>query len=173
MENLSIKCTHKINKYLKKDGLELKKMRLGIEILLINISKFLIVMTMAWILNLIPLTLVIISSFSFIRKAAFGLHARNSIVCTVSTTVIFVGGAYISKYIILNNYLVSLLMVMSMFILYKYAPADTEARPILVEKHRKKLKKEAILSTCTLLLVALIIDNRSIKTLITLGVEPT
>ncbi|MBU3176867.1 accessory gene regulator B family protein [Clostridium estertheticum] len=169
MENLSIKCANKINKYTKKNGLEFEKMKLGIEIFLINISKLLIVISISYILNLFLFTLIIISSFCFIRRTAFGLHAMNSIVCTVVTIAAFVGAPYISKYIMLNNYMVTLLFIISILILYKYAPSDTEARPILGEKLRRNLRRDSLLSGCTLLLLALVIDNRSIKTLITLG----
>ena len=53
--------------------------------------------------------------------------------------------------------------------LYKYAPADTESKPILGEKNRLKLKKQSILSAIIIPIVALIFFNESLYGLIALG----
>lgn len=160
----------KLNSYLNKEGIELKKMKLGIEIILINLSKFIIIFFVAARLNLLKETLFMTLVFASIRKSSFGLHANNSIICTIISLIIFVFGPYISYYIKLNNYLVFIIFVLINLILYKYAPADTVNHPLLGKKLRKRLRKQSVIAGLVLMILALIIPNQSVKAMIIISV---
>lgn len=129
IDTISEKITLKVNTHLNKEGLELEKMKLGFQILLINASKFIVIMTIASILNLVKETLFMTLVFGFIRKSSFGLHAKSSFVCTLACIVMFNFGAYISHYLRFNNYIVFIYFTIINLFLYKYAPADTEYHP--------------------------------------------
>lgn len=169
-ERLAEGITSKFNRQLNKEGLELVKMKLGLEILLINITKFLIVFITAAQLNLLKEALFMSLVFASVRRTAFGLHAKNSIVCTIVSLAMFVAGPYVCQYIKLDNYTVFGIFTGMNLILYKYAPADTESHPILGKKLRKKLRKETVLTGTLLMLIALIIPSQQVKALITLAV---
>lgn len=170
-ERLAEELTTKLNRRLNKEGLELMKMKLGLEIFLINITKFTVVLVTAAAVNLFKETLFMILIFGSMRRSAFGLHAKNSIICTIITLTMFVLGAFVSNYIILNNYIIFVILFILNILLYRYAPADTENHPIIGEKLRRKLKKEAILTATALMLIALIVPSQIIKIMITLGVS--
>lgn len=170
-EELAEQITIKFNRQLNKNGLELIKMKLGLEILLINLTKFAIVFIIAAAVNLFKEALLMTLVFGSVRRNAFGLHAKNSIVCTLTTTAMLVGGPYVSYYIKTNNYIIFGIFLMLNFILYKYAPADTENHPILGEKLRRKLRKETVLTGTFLMFIALIVQSQAIKVMITLAVS--
>lgn len=170
IEILAEKITVKINKQLNKEGAQLQKMKLGIEILLINLSKFLIIFILAAMLNLLKEVIFISTMFAVIRSSSFGLHAKNSIMCTIVTIVMFIGGAYLSQYLVLNNYEVFIIFTILNMLLYKYAPADTENHPLLGADFREKLRKKTLVKSMFLMALAMAILSNKIKILITLAV---
>lgn len=163
--------TNKLNNKLNKEGLALIKMKLGIEILLINTSKILILLVVAAQCNLLKEAIFMSLVFGSIRRSAFGLHARSSVVCTLITLMVFVGGPYISQYVKLNNYQVFGIFTVLNLMLYKYAPADTEKHPILGKNLRKKLRKETVSMGIILMIITLIIQYPLVKSLIILAVS--
>lgn len=169
MERAAEVITNKINSYLHKEGLELQKMKLGLEILLINISKFFIIFTIASIFNLLKESLLMTLVFASIRRNAFGLHAKNSFICTLVSLNIFVVGAYLSYYLKFNNYTTFIIFTIVNILLYKYAPADTENHPLLGANLRNKRKKEAVITGIVLMIIALLIPNNIVKTLMSLS----
>ncbi|AJA47395.1 putative AgrB-like protein [Clostridium pasteurianum DSM 525 = ATCC 6013] len=165
IEMLSESIVLKLNRNLNKEGLELQKMKLGIEILLINISKLIIIMSASIYFNLIKQTAFMIIIFAVMRRNAFGLHAKNSVVCTIMSLTMFVFGAYLSSFIKLNNYIVFIAFVIMSFLFFKYAPSDTEKHPLLGKKLRNKLKKNSVLNCILLMIIVLVMSSKEIKTL--------
>ena len=150
-ERLAERITMRLNVKVKKEGVELAKMRLGLEILFININKLGIVFLIASHFNFLKESIFMMLVFASIRSGAFGLHAKRSVICTLITSAMFVAGPYISYRIQLNNYMVAVAFIIITFCFYKYAPADTENHPILGEKLRLKLRKETVLKSLVLL----------------------
>jgi accessory gene regulator B len=169
MERAAENCTRRLNKYLKKDGLELQKMRFGLEIILINISKFMIIFAVAAAFNLLKEAMFMSIVFASIRRSAFGLHAKNSIVCTLTSLMMFVFGAYLSYRIDLNNYIVFILFTILNILLYKYAPGDTENHPILGAKLRNRLRIQSVIIGVILMVVALVVPKVEVKAFIVLA----
>lgn len=169
MERLSQIIVDRINFYLHKEGLELQKIKLGIEILLINISKLIIMLAIAAVFHLLKETIFMLLIFTSIRRNAFGLHAKNSFTCTVVSIIIFVFGSYLSHYLKFNNYIVFIIFTIINILLYKYAPADTENHPLLGVDLRKKLKTESVITGLILMIITLLIPNSVIKALIILS----
>jgi accessory gene regulator B len=169
IDRIADSITFKVNTYLNKEGLELEKMKLGFEIVLINVSKLIIIMTIAAMLNLVKETLFMILVFGCIRRSSFGIHAKSSIMCTFTCILMFNFGAYLSHYLNLNNYIVFICFTIINILLFKYAPADTECHPLLGAKLRAKLKREAVLTGISLMVIALIIPIIIVKTLIILS----
>lgn len=160
----------KLNSKLNKEGLALTKMKFGMEVLLINLSKALVLFLVGAQLNLLKETIFMTLVFGSVRKSAFGLHAKSSIVCTIVTLLMFVGGSYIGHYLNLNNYEIALIFTLFNILLYKYAPADTEKHPLISEKLRKKLRKETVSTGILLMIITVIIPSQLIKSLIVLSV---
>lgn len=152
------------------DDLTRKKVKYGIEVLIINISKLMITLIVAKLLGILVETLETIIIASLIRQYAFGAHAGTSFQCTIATLIMYIGPVILSKYIFFNYYVCGILFVISAILLYKYAPADTEKRPLVSEKKRKILKKKALIMVGVLGIIALIINIYSLKVAILLGI---
>lgn len=170
MEKIALKCTKYVRKYGDRTELELKKIKYGIEVILINLTKFMILMILAYFLKIIPHILVIMISFGLVRKSAFGLHSESSAKCTVISIMSFVGGVYISKHYPLEIKTIIFIFLILISLFVKYAPADTEKRPIIGEKVRNKLKRNTVITILLLLIAIITVNNQTISALITLGV---
>ncbi|MCL2398998.1 MAG: accessory gene regulator B family protein [Defluviitaleaceae bacterium] len=161
--------TRKINCYTCKDGLELQKMELGMEILLINVSKIIIIYLLAILLGILGQTLIIHGAFMLTKRYSFGLHALNSTVCTVLSCCMFVFIPLLLSDMGISNPIVLTVFPVIISILYRYAPADTKARPIIGVKLRKQLKYKSIAFSTIAMAIALIVPNESLKLLMVLG----
>ncbi|WP_455822600.1 accessory gene regulator B family protein [Clostridium butyricum] len=169
MERLAETIVNNMNSYLHKEGLEIQKMKLGMEILLINISKLIIIFLVAAAFHLLGRTIFILLIFTIIRRNTFGLRAKNSFICTLVSLLIFVFGSYLSYYLKFNNYMVFILFTIINILLYKYAPADTENHPLFSADLRNKLKKDSVITGIILMIFTLLIPNNAIKTLVSLA----
>ncbi|MBK1809913.1 accessory gene regulator B family protein [Clostridium sp. YIM B02505] len=169
MEKLADNIAMKINKVIQKDGIELQKVKLGIEILLINISKFILILLISIKLHLVIETTIITIVLWVIRSKAFGLHAKNSIICTITSLMLFVTGGYVSNLMEFNKYLIFCIFIIINIALYMYAPADTEYHPLIGQALRQSLKKRSVITGVILMIIALVSPNYVITNLITLA----
>ena len=64
-----------MNRYICKEGIELRKMELGLEIFLVNVSKLIIIYALAIFLGVVWQTLVVQGAFAILKRYSFGLHA--------------------------------------------------------------------------------------------------
>lgn len=158
-----------VNKYAKKDEKEFKEMRYGLFVLIVNITKISMLMLTAYFLGIFKYTMTYFLCFFIVRAFAFGVHTRKSITCTILSFIVFLGGTYLSLFLKLNNYNIIFIFIISYILLYKYAPADTEERPIINAKFRKELKIKSICCMTILLIAALILKNSIYKSIITLA----
>lgn len=155
--------------YLDKKGIEKVKLQYGLEILLLNIPKLILVLGISLILGVLLQTLLTLASFNILRLKAFGAHAKNASSCFVSSVIVFIPIVYVANKIYINNTFVLVFFSILSILVYMYAPADTEKRPIIGEKVRKRLKQHAVITILFLMLIAFIIPNDNLKTLIALG----
>ncbi|MCL2500974.1 MAG: accessory gene regulator B family protein [Defluviitaleaceae bacterium] len=160
---------HKINAYIGKEGLELQKLVLGTEMLIINVSKLFILYLTAALMGILVHTLILHAAYILIKRYSFGLHALNATVCTVVTCVMFAIIPWFLRGIGINNMIISAAFTFFIVCLYLYAPADTKARPLVGVALRVRLKRNAVLCGIVLMGVALAISDPYIKFLLTLG----
>lgn len=153
----------------KKDD-ELEIIQYGIEVFFINLFKLTFLFIVAALLNVIKYLLILFVCYGCVRIFAAGVHAPSTILCTLLSFVFFLGGTYIALYTPINFWVRIVLFVLAFVLLAKYAPADTEERPLVSAKHRKKLKMQSILAASVLFLIMLVIKNETYKNLITCGV---
>lgn len=169
LHNLAVKWTSKLNRYAQKEGIELQKMILGMEIILHNIPKIVLMIVVSLILGIFQQTFVTWLSFVCIRRYASGLHASNSTTCTVMTLLMFVAMPYVMQNITIGAITFILIFAIVGLGLYIYAPADTKARPILGKKKRGRLKRSAVIANFVMLAVTLIFLNEVFYVLVAMG----
>lgn len=168
-EKIALKLAKKINNQNKIDSLNYIKMKYGLEVLIINLFKTFFILIIAGLLGILKGTLIIMISFAFIRSYAFGVHAKSSMSCTIVTSLYFFIGGYMPIFINATNYKVLLMFLLTIFLLYLYAPADTESRPLVGNTLRRKLKRKSLLSGSILMILALYISDPALKFFISYG----
>ena len=67
---------------------------------------------------------------------SFGIHAKKSWQCWVSSIIFFIGFPYLLTVINLNTYVHFLIAASSIIYITIYSPADTIKRPIISRKRR-------------------------------------
>lgn len=143
--------------------------KLGIEIILLSIPKFLLIYGLAALLHIFFEVLIFDSAYYFLRRKAYGAHATSNVFCLILSVLIFIGIPYMSQYFSLSSWVIVAMFITNSLILSFYAPAPTQKNPIYCEKKRKKLRFAALLHNGTLFALAALIPMVQIRMLISLG----
>ena len=175
IEKICITLTNKIRKEMPEiDDERAEVINYGLQLVLGEIPKLFLIFIISYLLGVFKLTML---SFLFImpyRMVSGGTHLHTHIGCIMATSVFYIGNAVISQYLVWGNSLVKyvtvfLIWMFSMIMIKKYAPADTEAVPILRKKERKvKQILSYIIMTITLSL-GVVIKNDTISNLLVIG----
>jgi len=168
-KSIAVSLTGLLNRYTKRDGIALTKMTLGMESLVINVSKMLVIYLLAITLGIVWQTFVTHFAFVVIKRYSFGLHALSSLVCTFAACAMFVAVPWVLRGAGLGNFGVFVIFSGVILAMYFYAPADTKARPLIGQGLRSGLKKKAVLSAVLLMIVTLIVPDEAVKLLLTVG----
>ena len=104
-----------------------------------------------------------------LRTFAYGVHAKKSWHCYISSLVVFILMPYIFINININLIQKIIISILSLISMYVYAPADTEKRPIVNMNQRKKLKLYSFLVCTIYIILSFIIKNEMIINLILLS----
>lgn len=158
-EFLTIKIISKFEKHLDLTDIEKDKLYYGVISLLINIIKTAFICLIAYLLGVLTEILVMTFIVGSLRLTAAGLHAKSSFMCTLTTLVAYIGGAFLSKHYPVSFHIAFFIIMISILILFKYAPADTENRPIIGKEKRKKLKVQTLITAVCLLIINLIVNS--------------
>ena len=131
---------NKLLKYIKnntdyKDE-KLSEIEYGLVSIYLTISKLIIIITISIILNILKEALIFLLLFNILRTFAFGLHATKSWVCLLSSTIMFVGIPFLSKYLIISDIPKMIILGLGLILIFKNSPADTKKRPIVKKKRR-------------------------------------
>ncbi len=118
------------------DEEQLAIIKYGLEGIYLTITKLIIILFLAYFLNIITEVVIFLIIYNIIRMPSFGLHATKSWICLLSSTIIFIGFPIICKYITISNSIKVIFGLILVLFIYKNAPADTRKRPIVNSKRR-------------------------------------
>ena len=149
--------------------IEKVKIAYGMEILLENLIKTVIIIGLAFALGGLKYTLVAILSFAILRFFTFGLHCQSGLMCLLLSVFLDVMSPILIKDIYVGTIPRCILMITYVFLIFKYAPADTENVPILSKKERKQKKIASYILLSVAILVACIIPNNEISNILVFG----
>lgn len=133
----------------------------GLKCLISDISKTIIIFTFAYFLGVLALAIAYYFSFGLLRIFAGGVHAKKSWECLITTSGLLFFTIYIS--ILLSNfpaylgYLYFLIFIINSVIIFKYAPADLENKPIVSKKIRERFRIRAVFALGLVIVFALTI----------------
>lgn len=151
-----------IKKYNNFDDIKLQEIKYGLETVYLTIVKTIIFIILAILLKTIKELLLFMLFYGIIRLTGFGVHAKKSLHCWISSILIFVIIPILIKYVTLNNYVIYLISIVSIIILAIYAPADTPKRPLINKKKRIIYKVLTTLISLGYLITITLIKNKII-----------
>lgn len=164
--NKSISLIQKNYSY---DNIMYERIRYGLEIIYLSVTKIFVILLVSYLLGMLKETIILIIFSTPLRNYSYGIHAKKSWHCYVSSILCFV---LLPKLIINYNLSIILRIAISIYALTSmiiYAPADTHKRPIINTKHRRKLKFTSIIITLIYLFLAIVIYDNYICNLIYLA----
>lgn len=153
----------------EKDRIEYLKIKLGMELILINIGKGAIVYLIAIIFGTIIPTVITHLACTSLRKYSKGLHAKSSIVCILISIILFVVVPYLIQNMVIDRWWVLSIGIVTTYLFYKYAPADTEKSPIVERDRRELLRWKSVGVNIALICVAFVSLSPMLRTLVILG----
>ena len=148
-----------IKKYQSFDSEQEEIIIYGLENFWIFITKCIGIFTISYILGILKETILFTLIYNFIRTPSFGLHAKESWMCWISSSIIFLGIPYIADNVIIPIMIRSLIGCACILYIYKYAPAGTHKRPIISPKLRQKYKTISTLIAIIMVTLSLFINN--------------
>jgi len=152
------------------DDISYLKLKLGVEVLFIDLTKGLVVYGLAILLGMFVSALIVHLSYLALRRCSFGLHAKSSFNCTIVSVVMFIALPYVVRNWVLDFRWIFLLFTVSTCCFFLYAPADTEKNPLIGKERRLKLRNRAVFSCLALMGVTFMVPNYEVRVLIILGV---
>lgn len=134
---------------------KLAEIRYGIAVFISNSYKMLLIFILAALLNIFKYFLAAFVSFGALRTFASGVHAKREWTCLPASILLFFGIVYLGMSVKLDIYALSIIYILCFAAVLRYAPADTEEKPIVSRKLRRKLKIFSCTSVAVLYAVAL------------------
>lgn len=116
------------------------EIRYGLETLYITISKTIVIMSLNYLLNSFKELLYLMLFYGLLRLTGFGLHAKKSWHCWVLSLSIFSLSPLLIKILKINFIIRLVICFVGTFYILKYAPSDTEKRP-LINKNKRYIYK--------------------------------
>mgnify|MGYP004610860755 FL=1 len=174
IDKICLFLTNKIQKKMPEiDDERTQVINYGLQILIGEIPKIFIVLLIAWILGIFKLTLITFLLIMPYRSVSGGFHLHTHIGCIIATTLTYCGTAFVSQYIVLNDIvkyiLILLIWIFSMAMIKLYSPADTEEVPILETKVRQKKQLASYIIATISLIAAIFIRYNVISNILIIG----
>ena len=141
MKRLFLDCSMNfISKYQSISDYDKKRIKYGLEGLYLTISKMVILIILAIILDMLRELILVIICFNVIRYTGFGFHAEKSYQCLLFSTFNFIVIPFLLLHIQLSNFSICVICAICILHYLFFAPADTKKRP-LSNKRKRIIRK--------------------------------
>lgn len=141
MKNAIINSTmNNIKHYYNYDDNKLSEIKYGLETLYLTITKTIILLIISVLFSYLKELILFMIFYGILRLTGFGLHAKKSIHCWISSLILFIGIPNICKYFVIPMWIKILISVITLVLIIIYAPADTEKRPLIHKNKRVAYK---------------------------------
>lgn len=109
------------------------------------------------------------------RSLTGGFHLKTHIGCMITTSILYLLPIILAKYITISQSYILYIMTalvgaFSIFIITKYAPADTENIPILSKKERKSKKIKSYIALVVLTAIIVFSPDKIISYMLIYGI---
>ena len=150
---------------------QLEIIEYGLEAIYITITKTLIIFMIAYFLGILKEMVLFLPFYIIIRLFAFGFHAKDSIQCLLVSSTIFLGTTYLCKFITIPIFIKTILCIINILLIYKWAPADTEKRPIISKKRRMIYKTLSTVIAIIFSFISILITNQYMSNCLIISVS--
>ena len=158
------KCMELVTTYNKDlSQRDIDKIKYGLEGLYLTITKLIFIIIISIILGIWKETLLLILIFNGIRLTAFGVHAKRSIDCLISSTLFFILFPIICIKLSIPLIVKVILFIPLTVLIGIFAPADTEKRPLINKKKRKIYKMLSIMISIIYMTIAIVIKDNTLS----------
>ena len=152
--------------YPQYDSDKLDEIRYGLEAIYLSLSKTIVILFITFLLGIFKEAIIVLLFFNFLRMFAFGIHAKKSWQCWISSSIMFIGIPYLCIYTELTNFVYYILIGFSILNYLLYAPADTVKRPLVRKNRRIKFKILTLIVSIIYIVLFLNTNNVFIKNVI-------
>lgn len=142
---------------------EIDTMRYGLEGLYLTITKLIIIFAISLILGIFKEVFLLILIFNGIRLTSFGVHAKRSIDCLISSILFFLMFPILCIKLTIPLLIKQILFIPLVLLIGTFAPADTEKRPLKNKKKRTIYKILSIIISIIYMLLSLIIKDNTLS----------
>ena len=158
------KCMELVTTYNKDlSQRDIDKIKYGLEGLYLTITKLIFIIIISIILGIWKETLLLILIFNGIRLTAFGVHAKRSIDCLISSTLFFILFPILCIKLTIPLIVKIILVIPLTVLIGIFAPADTEKRPLINKKKRKIYKMLSIMISIIYMTIAIVIKDNTLS----------
>ena len=158
------KCMELVTTYNKDlSQRDIDKIKYGLEGLYLTITKLIFIIIVSIILGIWKETLLLILIFNGIRLTGFGVHAKRSIDCLISSTLFFILFPIICIKLTIPLIVKIILFIPLTVLIGIFAPADTEKRPLINKKKRKIYKMLSIMISIIYMTIAIVIKDNTLS----------
>lgn len=144
------------NKY---DGEKLAEIRYGLEAIYLTFTKLVVVIITALILGIFEEMITIMLLYNVLRITGYGIHAKKSWMCLVSSLIIFIGAPLLAMNIIVPIFMKIIVCALCVIAYYLYSPADTEKHPLIRGGRRVMYRKITVLTSLIYTFICLYTTN--------------
>lgn len=148
---------------------QLEIIEYGLEGLYLTIIKIIIILLLAIVLDILKETVLMIIFYNVTRFFTFGLHAKTSTACLITSLLLFIGGTYLATYLQIPLIVKIILSIICLILICIYAPADTEKRPLINPKKRKRFKIQSIIISIIMGVLIIYLNDSYISNFMVIG----
>ena len=148
-----------VSKYKNFNDVKLKEIRYGIESFYLTITKTVVIFTLSYICGTFKTLLLLMIFYTLLRLNGFGLHAKKSWQCWLGSIILFLIVPYLCLHLYIGKSFMIIISLFCLIFILKYAPADTEKRPIVNRKKRLIHKSLCILTTIAYILIIYLLKD--------------
>ena len=148
---------------------QLEIIEYGLEGLYLTIIKIIIILLLAIVLDILKETVLMIIFYNVTRFFTFGLHAKTSTACLITSLLLFIGGTYLATYLQIPLIVKIILSIICLILICIYAPADTEKRPLINPKKRKRFKIQSIIISIIMGTLIIYLNDSYISNFMVIG----
>lgn len=148
-----------IKNYYNYDDIKISELKYGLETLYLTLTKMLVILILAYFLKVIVPLILLLIFYGLLRLTGYGLHAKKSWQCWISSILIFLGIPFLCMLQVFPDIIKAILSLIGVILIIIYAPADTEKRPLINRKKRNICKYLTSIVAITYAVISYVTTN--------------